>query len=200
MVMNSYLFIFLFVLFILFVLFLYFKKKEEAVNSSDIDNFIEETNTKEPDDSCFCCFDLDQTLTCSIRQAKEAISECRKNKCILGINTARSGPYLNDVPLNELDLSLNEIKNDIYHGSGPNILATFTSAKDFNDHIARKKLDHLYTIKNKYNLNPKRIIFFDDNYNNIKLAKENGFSTIHANNPMCGLNNNVSRQIDSILT
>ena len=209
----NYLFIFFFIIFfvVLLSIFIIYNKETDKFSDKFSDKIVEISEISEKGDkgekgelknltkNCVCCFDLDKTLTCSIKQGRDAINTCRKNNCILAINTARFGPYFDDVPLNELGLSLNEIKNDIYHGSGPNVLSTITNAQDFNDHIARKKLDHLYTIKHKYDIDPKKIILFDDNENNIKFAKNSGFSIIYANNPMCGLNNNVSRQIDSIL-
>ena len=53
------------------------------------------------------------------------------------------------------------------------------ATSNFED-AAGVKVQHLQTVKNKYNISDsKRVILFDDNKINIDFADKEGFSTIH---------------------
>jgi len=169
------------IVFIIFLISYYYNKSEIVV-----EKFIEKSTP------CLCVFDLDRTLTCSYNNAKKAVDTCRNFGCRFAINTARLSPYIGDVPLKEIGLKFSDISGNIYHGS------SYPMATNFED-VAKTKVDHLYTLMNKYDVPKKKIILFDDLYSNIEGASQNGFSTVFANNPMCGINNDVSAEIDKIL-
>lgn len=153
----------------------------------------------EPRVECVCVFDLDDTLTCGIPQAKQAIDTCRKNYCKFAINTARNSTYLEDIQLKELGLNPSEFVNDYYIGDWMDKNSSFVNHDNLIEYIAQTKVKHLQTISNKYKVPKDKVILFDDNDVNIKIAKENGFSVIHANSRTCGLNSDVSEHIEYIL-
>jgi len=174
-------FIFIFVIaFIIIIIYNYTQKLENLPNS------------------CACVFDLDDTLTCNYANAKNAINACKQNGCVFAINTARTSSYYGDIPLDKLGLEENLFINDIYTGDWNTVNKSF-SRESFNKHVANTKKEHLDTISKKYNILKNRIILFDDNINNITVAKENGYSTVHANDT-CGLNQNVLSEVNYILT
>jgi hypothetical protein len=151
--------------------------------------------------TCACVFDIDNTITCGHEQARNAINECKKNGCKLALNTARIGPYYNDVKFENIGLEKEDIIDDVYHGIDHNNInkATYGHEQLFSK-IAEEKVKHLYTIQRKYNIiNPKRIILFDDMIENVTKAKNKGFSAIHANGTICGLNQHVVSEIKDAL-
>jgi len=60
-------------------------------------------------------------------------------------------------------------------------------------------LKHLVSIENKWKVPRNKIILFDDVYENIKKAEDNGFSTIFANNPACGIPENFENKLMNII-
>jgi hypothetical protein len=156
-------------------------------------------STREPSVNCVCVFDLDDTITCGLDNAKTAINECRSNSCKFAINTARTSTFINDINFSALGLDPEEIKDDHYTGDWNTKKVSYTSKQDLMQQIANKKTEHMYHLSNKYNVPKNRIILFDDNYTNINIAKDHGFSTIYANSKTCGLGNNVGHEINSIL-
>jgi len=183
--LNSQTIIIIFLV-ILVVLVIIFKK----INEKKIDKFSET--------SCVCCFDLDNTITCGLDNAKTAIKECKKRNCKLAINTARTSPFIGDLQLKSLDLEKKDIENDIYYGDWDKKNITF-SDQYFAQEIANTKLNHLTTLKDKYSVPKNRIILFDDVKTNIDTAKENGYSVVFANDPKCGLTDSVKSDIARIL-
>lgn len=135
--------------------------------------------------SAVCAFDLDNTITCGLEQAKEAIAHCRKRNAKITINTARPTKWYSDININKLGLTEDDL-NEFYHG-------------DINQSVENTKVRHLITMSNKWNVPRNKVILFDDLISNINSARENGFSAIHANNQTCGLPTDVTKQIDEIL-
>src|SRR5574343_1404983 len=140
---------------------------------------------------CVCVFDIDDTITCGLQNAKEAIDTCKERSCKLAINTARGGIYYNGIDFNALGIEPDTFYDDYYHGTWNKM--SYASENELIDDIAKTKVDHLYTVQQKYSVPKDRVILFDDNLNNIALAKYNGFSTILANHANCGLPHNISR-------
>lgn len=176
----------LLLLFFLGALFFIISKKE---------NFCQKKET-----DCICVFDLDGTITCGLDNAADAISICKEKNCKIAINTARSIKWYDDINFDKLGLDKNDFENDdsdFYHGE--QFVCSFGNIKCFEDTISQTKVKHLNTLANKWNVDPKRIILFDDQYANIEKAKHHGFSTIFANHHVCGLPDNTIQQIISIL-
>lgn len=149
-------------------------------------------------DKCVCVFDLDDTITCSLDKAKAAINKCKSHGCDIAFNTARTIKYYADINTKYLGLSEKDFEH-FYTGDHDKLDYTPTE-KGLHNHIADTKVKHLYTIKEKFKVkDPKKIILFDDNYLNITKAKSHGFSSIHANDIICGLNFNVVSDIEDIL-
>lgn len=146
-----------------------------------------------------CVFDLDDTLTCGYDNAREAIIECKINECKIAINTARAAPYYKDIKLDKLGLTKEDFKEDFYYGDWVKDLTSSMSWEQLKQKIAETKVKHLDTLKIKYNVDPKKIILFDDSDSNIDAAKAAGYSTIHANSVACGLNENVVKNIRKIM-
>lgn len=201
------------IIIIVIILILYF------IFRKDTENFSQTT--------CMCVFDLDGTLTCGEESAKIAVHECKKRMCKFAINTARYFTtknsdtnqnadkinkllILDDIKLDRIGLTHEDIYEDIYTGFDPtSSLNTYTPflnslssrkhfVSDLINQISLTKVDHMHTIKNKYNIDPKRIILFDDVLENINSVKNHGFSAVHANG-ICGLNQNVKSDISKIL-
>ncbi len=144
-----------------------------------------------------CVFDLDNTITCGLDNAKLAIDICKKNNYGIAINTARTSQYYSDINLDKLGLSEVDFINDFYYGKLPQ--CSFTDEDCFYDNIANTKIEHLYTLSKKWNLNPQKIILFDDVWNNIEKANVNGFSTVFANHQICGIPDNISSQLEKLM-
>lgn len=147
-----------------------------------------------------CAFDIDGTITCGINKAAQAIAKCKQMGCKIAINTARPTKWYSDLNLDELglqDQNFDAIDSDFYNGEP--FRCSFTDVECLEDSIANTKVKHLHTLATKWNVNPKRIILFDDQITNIEKAKQAGFSVIFANNKDCGLPDNVIEQIDNIL-
>lgn len=141
-----------------------------------------------------CAFDLDKTLTCGIHQGRKAIKECKNMNYKIAIITARPTPWYNDINLEELGLKEEDFIDDFYYGD--NYTCSFTNIECLQNEIAKKKLNSLKHLSKKYNITNNNIILFDDLYENINLAKNEGFSTIHANHDICGLPMNVDKLIN----
>jgi hypothetical protein len=134
---------------------------------------------------CICVFDIDNTITCSLDQASSAIKHCKDNKCLIAISTARTEKYIKDIDLEKLGLD----HGDLHHFYTGNYHKTGMSLSDdgLANHIAKTKVENLHDLHKKYNTPKNKIILLDDNFLNIEYAKKEGFSTVHANNPGCGL-------------
>lgn len=145
-----------------------------------------------------CAFDIDGTITCGIENAKKAIDTCRKNNYKIAINTARPVKFYSDLKLNDLGLKHEEFLDDFYHGEIN--LCSFVDYDCMTNNISDVKVKHLETLARKWNVSPKNVILFDDQHYNIDKAKNKGFSVISANNPICGLHDNVDEQIENIIT
>ncbi len=171
--------IYILIILIIFLLFLYNKKENKETIP------------------CICVFDLDKTITCGLDQAKNAIKECRQNSCKFAFNTARPQPYYDDIKFSELTLNKDEIENDVYHGNNYDMHKI--SYINLVNEIANKKVENLNIIHKKYNVPKKKIILFDDVIENIQHAQKHGYSVIHANHPVCGLNQHVKSNIKDIL-
>lgn len=173
------------IIIIIFVIFLFYV----------INNY---TNVKQNFNSVgyngVCAFDLDDTITCGIEQAAKAIQSCKKNNCKIAIITARPRKWYSDINLEDLGLKEEDFIDDFYYGD--NLLCSFIDDVSFKNCIANNKVRQLKHISEKYNIKPERILFFDDNHDNIKLASEAGFKCIHANHDLCGLPYNTHRIID----
>jgi hypothetical protein len=144
-----------------------------------------------------CVFDIDNTITCGIDRASQAIKECKNRGAKIAINTARPTKWYSDLDLVSLGLHEDDFDSDFYYGG--ELKCSFGDRKCFEDTISETKVKHLYTLANKWNVNPRKVILFDDNFNNIEKARINGFSTIFANHHLCGLPENVVEQIRNIL-
>ena len=146
---------------------------------------------------CICVFDIDGTITCGIDRAAKAITRCKELGAKIAINTARPTRWYHDLDLHGLGLKESDFDSDFYHGEP--FTCSFTDIKCFEDSIATTKVNHLYTLSEKWNVDKQRVILFDDQWPNIEKAKQAGFSGIFANNHLCGLPDNVTEQIDNIL-
>lgn len=145
-----------------------------------------------------CVFDLDNTITCGIQNAKTAIDICRKNNYKIAINTARPTLWYSDIKLEELGLHKDEFMDDFYYGKPFN--CSFTDNSCLTNSISDTKVEHLNTISKKWKIKPKKIILFDDQHYNITKANDKGYSTIFANNPQCGLSDNIKEQIEKLIS
>jgi 3-deoxy-D-manno-octulosonate 8-phosphate phosphatase KdsC-like HAD superfamily phosphatase len=159
------------------------------------ENFRGSQELKEPD--CICAFDIDGTITTGIDRAAKAIKRCKELGAKIAINTARPTKWYSDLDLDGLGVSHIEIDSEFYHGEP--FACSFTDIKCFENAIAGTKVKHLYTLSSKWNVRPERIILFDDQWSNVAMAKEAGFSAIHANYHLGGLPDNVVDQIENIL-
>jgi len=160
---------------------------------------------KEKDDfsnntTCACVFDFDNTITCGLDLAKSAIDDCKKRGCKLAFNTARAMPYYEDIKLEKLGLTEEDVRDNLYHGDWLEGMVSSLTREGLVKKIADTKSRHMKTIQNKFNiLDPKKVILFDDVYPNITNVREKGFSAIHANHRICGLNERVKSDIAKIL-
>jgi hypothetical protein len=145
-----------------------------------------------------CAFDLDNTITCGLENAKIAIDICKKNNYKIAINTARPTMWFSDIKLDHIGLLESDFIDDFYFGD--NYACSFTDYECLSKNIADTKTKHLHTLAKKYDINPSNVILFDDIFHNINNANNNGFSTIFANNPMCGLPNNIHIQLENIMS
>jgi hypothetical protein len=144
-----------------------------------------------------CVFDIDGTITCGLDRAAKAISRCKELGFKIAINTARPTKWYDDLDLNSLGLHKNDFDSDFYHGK--QLECSFIDTKSFEESIASTKVTHLRTLSEKWNVNPRRIILFDDQYPNIEKAKQAGFSAIFANHNRCGLPDNVVELINNLI-
>lgn len=148
-----------------------------------------------PENKCVCVFDLDDTITCNKDIAKEAIKECKNNGCKIAINTARQLKYYEDIDTDYLGLDQEDLSN-FY--TGPIDVDYSIPNNNLHLKIAEKKVSNLDEIAFKFSVPKKKVILFDDNEHNIKMAEKHGYSIIHANNPACGLNYDVINNIRQI--
>lgn len=176
-----YCYIIIVVLFLGIIIFLISRK----------DNFIE--NNPE----CICAFDLDNTITCGIDRAALAIKTCKKNNCKIAINTARQSRWHSDLKLDKLGLTADDYDSDFYHGEP--FMCSFMDNKCLENNIASTKVKHLDTLSSKWNIEPRKIILFDDVIHNIEAARNSGYSTVFANHDLCGLPSDVDKKIEKIL-
>ncbi len=183
-------FYFLFFIILLLLSISYFIYREKFINESESES--------KPDNGSICAFDIDGTITHSINIAAQAIAKCKELGSKIAIVTARPTKWYDDLDLRALGLTKDDFESDFYHGEP--FKCSFTDEKCLEDSIANTKVKHLHTLVNKWNVNPKRIILFDDLFSNIEKAKQSGFSTIHANNYLGGLPTDVVQQIENILT
>ncbi len=140
---------------------------------------------------CICAFDIDGTITCNENNASKVVDVCKKNNCIIAINTARPFPVYNDLRLSALHLTYNDFKDNFYYGSISDIISA--------ESIAERKVEHMHDLVNRYNISPDKAILFDDNLLNIKRAHEAGFKTILADEHPCGLGPNAHLNTEKIL-
>lgn len=175
------------IILIIILIYIYNKSNE---------NFTQNDNTQEPlENTCACIFDIDGTISCSFDNVKKAVNTCKREGCILGINTARKTDVGIEDILNKADISKNDFSY-IHTGKW-----SIFNGENIPDQIAYDKSQYLEDVYNDNNkkIEKKHIILFDDNINNINFAKLLGYNTIYANNPKCGLNNDVDNQILNIL-
>jgi hypothetical protein len=151
--------------------------------------------SKEPD--TVCAFDIDGTITIGLDRAAKAIAKCKEIGAIIAINTARPSKWYDDLDLYKLGLTDFNFDSNFYHGEP--FTCSFVDINCFEDAIASTKVKHLHTLSSKWNVHPKRVILFDDQWSNINKAKQSGFSTIHANYHSGGLPDNVVEQIENII-
>jgi hypothetical protein len=201
--MSLYIVLFVLLIVIMIITIIVITKKETMENYSET--------------TCVCVFDLDGTLTCGHDHASTAVNECKKRLCKFAINTARYFPggssgsrgssgsdesyklrLVNDIPLENIGLTEQDIINDIYHGEDPNKNGFSSTVEKMIEQISDIKVKHMKFIKNKYNVPEHRIILFDDVQENIDAVKKHGFGGIHANN-ICGINEHVKSDISRIL-
>jgi phosphoglycolate phosphatase-like HAD superfamily hydrolase len=133
-----------------------------------------------------CAFDLDDTLTCGIENARDAIKVCKQNNYKIAIVTARGKKYYSDIRLYDLGLSEKDFIDDFYHRDAR---CSYLNDTCSAENIALQKTDQLIYLSKKYNVEPKRVIFFDDQLPNIEKARNAGFSVVHANDTKCGIPN-----------
>jgi beta-phosphoglucomutase-like phosphatase (HAD superfamily) len=158
----------------------------------------EKFNENDSDPGCVCAFDLDGTITCGIDRAAKAITRCKELGCKIAINTARPTKWYHDLDLHGLGLVDHDFDSDFYNGEP--FKCSFIDTKCLENSIADTKVKHLHTLATKWNVNPQRVILFDDQFSNVERAKQAGFSAIRANNKECGLPDDVVQQIDSLLS
>jgi len=145
-----------------------------------------------------CAFDLDNTLTCGLDNAAKAIAKAKELGSKIAIVTARPQKFFGDLNFPKLGLQIEDIGDDFYIGE--QFKCSFFDIKCMEDSIADTKVKNLQILAEKYAVDPKRIILLDDQPANIRKAIAGGFSGILANNPTCGLKNNVDEEIENILT
>ena len=185
MKLEHYLIGFFFIIFIIFVFVTKYNEKFEGLGLSET--------------HCVCSFDIDGTITCNLDNANKAIKECKKRGCHININTARLqfDKYNNDLNYTKLGLTTDDIQ-DVFTGDHDQYGTSF-----YNDslplRIAKTKVNNLKKTEDRYKIPRSRIILFDDVIENVNAAKNAGFSSIHANNSTCGLNQNVTSDISEIL-
>jgi hypothetical protein len=177
---------FIIILLMLLIAFLIHKYPEKFQGSEEL---------KEPD--CICAFDIDGTITTGIDRAAKAIKRCKELGARIAINTARPTKWYSDLDLHNLGISDTEIDSEFYHGEP--FTCSFTDLKCFENAIAGTKVKHLHTLSSKWKVRPERIILFDDQWSNVSMAKQAGFSAIHANYHSGGLPHDVVEQIENIL-
>lgn len=145
--------------------------------------------SKTPD--CVCVFDIDHTITCG--EPKHSVDMCKRHNCRLAINTARPAKYSKDIDMGEMGFD-----EPYYHDSdfyyNPN------SYSQSGNKVAQVKAGYLSSLQRKYSIPDKRrIILFDDNNENLKVAYEQNFSTIKASDRRCGLGQQSAVKINNIL-
>jgi len=167
---------------IIFLIFgyLHYYKKESFENYSGI-----------------CVFDLDDTLTCGIARAADAVKTCKQLNCKIAINTARPTAWWSDIKLTKLGLDESDFIDDFYHGE--KFSCSFQDYKCLSNSVSDTKVKHLKTLSKKWNIDPKKVILFDDQYPNIEKARNFGFSAIYANDNNCGIRKNASKEVARII-
>lgn len=164
-------------------------------NTDNESQHIIEDDNKEP--QCVCSFDIDHTITCG--NPKPFIDKCIEKGCKLALNTARPVKYIGDVDLESINFIEPYYNTDDFYYN-PN------SYSQHPNIVGQVKSSYLELLRNKYTIsNKKCIVLLDDSPINIKIAQENGYSTIKANyldknNPMCGLSHNNLDKLDNILS
>lgn len=149
---------------------------------------------------CVCAFDVDDTITSQSgdkndvhQRALNALNQCKENGCKIVINTARmpndfkninKWDIINDLP-DSLKIHI-ESEDDIYHGEDISN-CSFVGYDCLYNQISDTKVKHLKNIADKYDIDYKKIILFDDLHHNITKAQNHGFSTVYANYPNKGI-------------
>lgn len=135
-----------------------------------------------PVEELVCVFDIDNTITAGIPES--CIKMCTDMGARLSINTTRNVATPHDLDLEHLGfVSPNFDETDYYFN--PN-----AATSNFED-AAGVKVEHLETVKKKYNItDSKRIILFDDNKINVDFAEKGGFSAIHVGTKSPGIQEN----------
>jgi len=177
---------------LIFLIFFYLKEHFPSISPSN-----NCTSNNCTSNTCICAFDLDNTITCGIDRAAEAIKTCKNLNCKIAFNTARTAKWHSDLDLNGLGLDPQDLDNDFYHGE--EYRCSFSDRKCFEDTIAETKVKHLWTLSRKWNIKPSKIILFDDQISNIDRAKAEGFATILANHHHCGLPHGTKELIENIV-
>lgn len=128
---------------------------------------------------CVCAFDIDYTITCG--NPRPFVEKCIAHGCRLAINTARPVKYIKDVDLDSISFTQPNFSDDDFYYNPNSYSQTAESA-------AEVKSTFLNLLNDKYSINNKKcVVLLDDHKTNIKVANEQGFSTIKAK-PTKGLN------------
>ena len=199
--------IILFLIVITLIICSFFQKEKFMEIDHQIDHQINQNENKKEKEKekekeykdIIIVFDIDNTLTCNIQNARKAVLFAKARNIRLAISTARAVPYTGDLNLIDLSLDHTDFINDFYTCTrNDHLFENNTQALTIN--IANQKLDHLLIIQKKYSIdNRKKIILIDDNIYNITVANNNGFSVIHANAIPCGINDNIEEELYGIL-
>ncbi len=168
-----------------------FEQENTQYQENTQENKQKHTQYQEKQEQLICVFDLDGTINISLENARKAIDTCKEYGAIIAFNTARPAYFYQDLNLKALGLTHDDFKEDFYYGNACNFINT--------ELIAKKKVENMNLIKNKYNCNPKKMILFDDNILNIVRTDEAGYNVILANKTLNGgLHDNVDKHIEYI--
>ena len=136
---------------------------EYAINKNINPSTFNFDQTRKTPSTCLCALDIDGTITLDEDNASRVIDVCKKNDCIIAINTARPYPIYQDLLLDDLHLKHEDFENDFFYGSYTDLIS--------EENIADTKVMHMNIMAHKYNLDKSRMILFDDNHLNIEKTK-----------------------------